>query len=259
MSSLLNSLDMSLDDLIDKKKSSSNKPAREGRSGGGGGGGGPVRRNRANTGRGRRNAEPYSRKNDDDDDMGEGSGNKSGKRASILSRLGGRVNNEEAGHKIFVTNLKFDVLEDDLKELFGTVGKVSKAEIVYDKSGRSKGTARVWFVRRNDAEQAVKRYDGRLLDDQALKIVLDDAATSGNGNANPRNNNNSSQRRHNANDGNNVRQGVFGTALDDNDEPSGGRRNGGGRRNRRGGGGGRSNNKSAKDLDNDMDTYHADL
>ncbi|RLO00295.1 hypothetical protein DYB28_000040, partial [Aphanomyces astaci] len=58
----------------------------------------------------------------------------------------------------------------------------------------------------------------RLLDDQALKIVLDDAATSGNGNANPRNNN-SSQRRHNSNDGNNVRQGVFGTALDDNDEP----------------------------------------
>ncbi|RQM25933.1 hypothetical protein B5M09_000148 [Aphanomyces astaci] len=144
-------------------------------------------------------------------------------RSSILSarskESGSRVNNEEAGHKIFVTNLKFDVLEDDLKELFGTVGKVSKAEIVYDKSGRSKGTARVWFVRRNDAEQAVKRYDGRLLDDQALKIVLDDAATSGNGNANPRNNNNSSQRRHNSNDGNNVRQGVFGTALDDNDEP----------------------------------------
>ncbi|RHY35084.1 hypothetical protein DYB32_000398 [Aphanomyces invadans] len=97
MSSLLNSLDMSLDDLIDKKKSA-NKSGRDAR---GGGGGGPVRRNRPNTGRGRRNAEPYSR-------------------------------------KIFVQNLKFDVLEDDLKELFGTVGKVTKAEIVYDKSGRSK-------------------------------------------------------------------------------------------------------------------------
>ncbi|ETW09613.1 hypothetical protein, variant 1 [Aphanomyces invadans] len=249
MSSLLNSLDMSLDDLIDKKKSA-NKSGRDAR---GGGGGGPVRRNRPNTGRGRRNAEPYSRKNDSDDDMGDSSG-KSGKRASILSRLGGRVSNDDAGHKIFVQNLKFDVLEDDLKELFGTVGKVTKAEIVYDKSGRSKGLARVWFARRNDAEQAVKRYDGRLLDDQALKIALDDAPSSGGGYGNPRNTS-SSQRRSN-NDGNNVRQGVFGTALDDNDEPSGGRRGGGGGRRRRGGRGGGI--KSAKDLDNDMDTYNAD-
>lgn len=47
-----------------------------------------------------------------------------------------------------------------MRELFGTVGKVSKAEIVYDRSGRSKGIARVWFDRRADAEKAIKQYDG---------------------------------------------------------------------------------------------------
>lgn len=86
--------------------------------------------------------------------------------ASILSRLGGSTDKKAApspGTKILVKNLKFDILEDDVSELFGTVGKVSKAEIVYDRSGRSKGIARVWFERRSDAEKAIKQYDGTYL------------------------------------------------------------------------------------------------
>jgi THO complex subunit 4 len=53
---------------------------------------------------------------------------------SILSRLGKK---EPQGTKIVVKNLKYDILEDDVKELFATVGEVKKAEIVYDRSGRS--------------------------------------------------------------------------------------------------------------------------
>lgn len=80
---------------------------------------------------------------------------------SILSRLGGSTKESGSpGTKILVKNLKFDILEDDVRELFGTVGEVKKAEIVYDRSGRSKGIARVWFARRSDAEKALKQYDG---------------------------------------------------------------------------------------------------
>lgn len=61
---------------------------------------------------------------------------------------------------MLVKNLKFDILEDDVRELFGTVGDVKKAEIVYDRSGRSKGIARVWYARKSDAEKAIKQYDG---------------------------------------------------------------------------------------------------
>ena len=84
---------------------------------------------------------------------------KGGKKGSILNRLG-KAKDGNAGIKVLVKNLKFDILEDDVTELFATVGKVTKAEIVYDRSGRSKGLARVWFARKADAEKAIKEYDG---------------------------------------------------------------------------------------------------
>lgn len=281
MSSILASLDMSLDDLIAQKKTrNSNPDARPAKKDGRGdaGGAGPVR--------GRRNRQrnqPYSRSknNDDDDGMdvddddvpaksgggkkrsvevkapGKGKGGKNG--SSILSRLGSNTAKSaqtQQGTKILVKNLKYDILEDDVGVLFGTVGKVAKAEIVYDRSGRSKGIARVWFERRADAEKAIKQYDGRTLDGQPMHITLD--ADS------------------------NVRQGLFGTALRDDDNGvkfkvsfgnnsrdeskgrSGGDRSGSGRRRggrggRRGGAGGeKPAEKTAQDLDNEMDTYMKD-
>jgi len=160
-----------------------------------------------------------------------------------------------------VKNLKFDILEDDVRELFGTVGEVKKAEIVYDRSGRSKGIARVWFARKSDAEKALKQYDGRTLDGQPMQLSLDEDK--------------------------NVRKGLFGTALRDDkdvkfkvslggsggarDQEQKGRghqeqrgRGSGGRG--RGGRGGRDqsrgdnapSSKSAEDLDNEMDTYMKD-
>ena len=78
---------------------------------------------------------------------------------SILSRLGSK-DSTSSGTKILVKNLKFDILEEEVRELFGTVGEVSKAEIGYDRSGRSKGIARVWFTRRSDADKAIEQYDG---------------------------------------------------------------------------------------------------
>ncbi|POM75164.1 RNA binding protein Mlo3 [Phytophthora palmivora] len=180
-----------------------------------------------------------------------GKGGKKGG-SSILSRLGGK-DAASPGTKILVKNLKFDILEEEVRELFGTVGEVSKAEIVYDRSGRSKGIARVWFTRRSDADKAIKQYDGRTLDGQPMQIALDADK--------------------------NVRNGLFGTALerDDKDvkfkvsfggnndnEQSKGRRN---RRRGRGGNdrgsqGGRGKehtpSKTAEELDNEMDTYMKD-
>ncbi|KDO24721.1 hypothetical protein SPRG_10255 [Saprolegnia parasitica CBS 223.65] len=269
MSSLLNSLDMSLDDLIQKKKttaSSGNKGGRGGKESSGGAG--PVRRGRANAGRGRSNGTPYGRKSDDDVDMDDNSNhknsnnNKSGRKASILSRLGGKAQGQdETGFKIFVSNLKFDVLEDDIKELFSTVGKVAKYEILYDRAGRSKGQARVWFTSIQSAQAAINKYDGCTLDNQPMKITMDE------GNARQGNNNSANK----GDNGKNVRSGLFGTALkgatgkdvdfkvtfngngNGNRGGNGGRRNGGGGARR--GRGGRGEEKSAADLDDDMDTY----
>lgn len=169
--------------------------------------------------------------------------------SSILSRLGGK---DTTGHgtKILVKNLKFDILEEEVRELFGTVGEVSKAEIVYDRSGRSKGIARVWFTHRSDADKAIKQYDGRTLDGQPMQIALDADK--------------------------NVRNGLFGTALQRNDkgvkfkvsfggdnEQSNGRpsrRRGRGNDRPSHGGRGKeiTSSKTAEDLDNEMDTYMND-
>ncbi|OWZ14193.1 hypothetical protein PHMEG_00012370 [Phytophthora megakarya] len=177
-----------------------------------------------------------------------GKGGKKGG-SSILSRLGGK-DAPSPGTKILVKNLKFDILEEEVRELFGTVGEVSKAEIVYDRSGRSKGIARVWFTRRSDADKAIKQYDGRTLDGQPMQIALDSDK--------------------------NVRNGLFGTALErddkdvkfkvsfggnnDNDQSKGRRNRRRGRGNDKGGRGGKEStpSKTAEELDNEMDTYMKD-
>ncbi|KAL7693991.1 putative chromatin target of PRMT1 protein [Plasmopara halstedii] len=270
MSSILASLDMSLDDLIARKKTKITNPAsRPAKAHQAKDVAGPIRSgNRRNRGR----SKPYSRsrgENDDDmdidrNDVPEGGNSLRGKKrsvivkkpgkaagkggSSILSRLGGR-DAANPGTKILVKNLKFDILEEEVRELFGTVGDVSKAEIVYDRSGRSKGIARVWFTRRSDADKAIKQYDGRTLDGQPMQILLDSDK--------------------------NVRDGLFGTALQRGDkdvkfkvsfggdnEQAKGRRRRRGRGNDKGSHGvrGRESSlpKSAEDLDNEMDTYMKD-
>ncbi|KAG3157157.1 hypothetical protein PI124_g9268 [Phytophthora idaei] len=273
MSSILASLDMSLDDLIARKKTKATNPAsRPAKANKDKEPAGPIRSGRR---RNRSRNQPYSRSrgsNDDDmdidlDDASDSGNNRSGKKlsvvvkkpgkggkkggSSILSRLGGK-DAASPGTKILVKNLKFDILEEEVRELFGTVGEVSKAEIVYDRSGRSKGIARVWFTRRSDADKAIKQYDGRTLDGQPMQIALD------------------SDR--------NVRNGLFGTALErdgkdvkfkvsfgggnDNEQSKGRRNKRRGRGNDRGTQGGRGKesapSKTTEDLDNEMDTYMKD-
>ena len=56
--------------------------------------------------------------------------------------------------KMNVSNLDFGVTQGDMRELFGSVGKLKHVALHYDKSGRSQGTCEIIFERKQDAMTA---------------------------------------------------------------------------------------------------------
>lgn len=52
------------------------------------------------------------------------------------------------------------------------VGPLKKVSLAYDKNGRSKGSAEVIFVRKNDATRAVNKYKGVALDGRKIMIEV---------------------------------------------------------------------------------------
>jgi RNA recognition motif-containing protein len=71
---------------------------------------------------------------------------------------------------MYVSNLGFQVTDEDLKGLFSPYGEVSSAKVVSDReTGRSRGFG---FVEMEDtaAEKAMKELDGSQMDGRAISI-----------------------------------------------------------------------------------------
>ncbi|PWA90436.1 nucleotide-binding alpha-beta plait domain-containing protein [Artemisia annua] len=80
--------------------------------------------------------------------------------------------NSEAGTKLYISNLDYEVTNEDIKVLFSDVGELKRYSIHYDRSGRSKGTAEVVYVRHPDAVAAMKRYNNMQLDGKPMRLEL---------------------------------------------------------------------------------------
>lgn len=168
---MADSFDKSLDDIIQAKRSARGRGGRgrgRGRGarttgvGGRGRGGGATRR-----ARGAQRGTPYSRPNRQIPDKWEhGMFQPGAVFTSPRGKQGG------GGSKLMISNLDYGVSDADLKELFSEFGRLSKAEVHYDKSGRSLGTATIIYGRTADAQRALKQYNGVPLDGRPMSIQL---------------------------------------------------------------------------------------
>ncbi|KAI5298924.1 hypothetical protein KEM56_003660, partial [Ascosphaera pollenicola] len=61
---------------------------------------------------------------------------------------------------IYVRNLPWSTCNEDLVDLFQTIGKVERAEIQYEPNGRSRGTGIVAFDTLANAETAITKFTG---------------------------------------------------------------------------------------------------
>ncbi|KAL8193989.1 hypothetical protein R6Q57_026231 [Mikania cordata] len=77
------------------------------------------------------------------------------------------------GSKLNISNLDIGVTNEDIRELFSEIGELKRYAIHYDKYGRPSGSAEVLFARRSDAFQALKRYNNVQLDGKPMKIEID--------------------------------------------------------------------------------------
>jgi RNA recognition motif-containing protein len=73
--------------------------------------------------------------------------------------------------KLYVGNLSFNTSNQDLNDLFGTVGTVESANIIEDReTGRSRGFAFVEMASQAEGEAAISQLNGKEVDGRALKV-----------------------------------------------------------------------------------------
>ncbi|KAK4747623.1 hypothetical protein SAY87_014209 [Trapa incisa] len=76
------------------------------------------------------------------------------------------------GTQLYVSNLDYGVTNNDIRELFSEIGDIKRYAIHFDKTGRPSGSAEVVYSRRSDAFLALKRYNNVLLDGKPMRIEI---------------------------------------------------------------------------------------
>ncbi len=73
---------------------------------------------------------------------------------------------------IYVSNLSFNIQDEDLKQLFASYGEISSAKVIFDKmSNQSRGFG---FVEMSDdaaASKAIEELNGTSADGRTIKVV----------------------------------------------------------------------------------------
>ena len=85
-----------------------------------------------------------------------------------------QMDNPSSGVQVVVRNLPWTTTKDDLSAVFTEVGKVSAATVkCFSDSGRSKGWATVRFETKEEAEKAIKRFNGTDFGGREIEVRVD--------------------------------------------------------------------------------------
>lgn len=75
--------------------------------------------------------------------------------------------------KIYVGNLVYSTDEGGIHKLFSKYGKVGKIEVIRDsKTNRSKGIAFLQMYNKDDANKAISKLNGTIVDGRTLKVSV---------------------------------------------------------------------------------------
>ena len=74
-------------------------------------------------------------------------------------------------NRLFVGNLAYQTIENDLQEYFSQAGSVTSVNLMMDKfTGKSRGFAFVEFANDGDAQKAVETFHGKEFQGRALTV-----------------------------------------------------------------------------------------
>jgi len=74
---------------------------------------------------------------------------------------------------IYVSNLSFNVEDEDLREFFTEYGEVSSARVIMDKfTNRSRGFGFVEMPDDAAAEKAIAELDGGMVEGRAIRVTV---------------------------------------------------------------------------------------
>jgi len=75
--------------------------------------------------------------------------------------------------KLYVGNLSYDTTEDGLRTKFSEAGTVVSVDVIKDRdTGRMKGFAFVTMDNQEQAENAIRMFNGKMLDNREIKVNI---------------------------------------------------------------------------------------
>ncbi|KAL5010538.1 hypothetical protein ScPMuIL_012843 [Solemya velum] len=112
--------------------------------------------------------------NDDENNIAESSDADSRRKANIKDKkLGKRKSDVDQGRTLFIRNLPFTVLEEDLEEFLTEFGEISYCRLVMDpNTDHSKGSAFVQFKKKECADRCLEHASEGSIDDRNTGLSL---------------------------------------------------------------------------------------